>query len=221
MDETHFSQARQTMVDCQIRPTKVTDETIIDAFATVPREAFVGRNQRAIAYVDEDLPLPGGRCMMEPMVLARLIQALAIGKDDNILVVGAATGYGAAIIARLAGSVIAVETRTQMVEKAQETLVSIGTDNAVAIKGRLTEGFANEGPYDAILVEGAVEVMPERILEQLGNGGRLVAVWRPEDAAVGIASIWTKAGHDYVRKPLFDAQVPVLDEFRCKREFKF
>ena len=221
MDETHFIQARQTMVDCQIRPTKVTDETIIDAFATVPREAFVGRNQRAIAYVDEDLPLPGGRCMMEPMVLARLIQALTISKDDTVLVVGAATGYGTAIMARLAGSVIAVETRTQMVEKAQETLVSIGTDNAVAIKGRLTEGFANEGPYDAILIEGAVETMPERILAQLGNGGRLVAVWRPEGAAVGIASIWTKAGDDFVRKPLFDAQVPVLDEFRCKREFKF
>ena len=221
MDETHFSQARQTMVDCQIRPTKVTDENIIDAFATVPREAFVGRNQRAIAYVDEDLPLPGGRCMMEAMVLARLIQALAVGKDDNVLVVGASTGYGAAIMARLAGSVIAVETRTQMVEKAQETLVSIGTDNAVAIKGRLTEGFANEGPYDAILIEGAVETMPERILEQLGNGGRLVAVWRPEDAAVGVASIWTKAGNEFVRKPLFDAQVPVLDEFRCKRDFVF
>lgn len=221
MDETHFSQARQTMVDCQIRPTKVTDENIINAFATVPREAFVGRNQRAIAYVDEDLPLPGGRCMMEAMVLARLIQALAVGKDDNVLVVGAATGYGAAIMARLAGSVIAVETRTQMVEKAQETLVSIGTDNAVAIKGRLTEGFANEGPYDAILIEGAVETMPERILDQLGNGGRLVAVWRPEDAAVGIASIWTKAGNEFVRKPLFDAQVPVLDEFRCKRDFVF
>ena len=209
------------MVDCQIRPTKVTDENIIDAFATVPREAFVGRNQRAIAYVDEDLPLPGGRCMMEAMVLARLIQALAVGKDDNVLVVGAATGYGAAIMARLAGSVIAVETRTQMVEKAQEILVSIGTDNAVAIKGRLTEGFANEGPYDAILIEGAVETMPERILEQLGNGGRLVAVWRPEDAAVGVASIWTKAGNEFVRKPLFDAQVPVLDEFRCKRDFVF
>ena len=221
MDETHFSQARQTMVDCQIRPTKVTDENIIDAFASVPREAFVGRNQRAIAYVDEDLPLPGGRCMMEAMVLARLIQALAVGKDDNVLVVGAATGYGAAIMARLAGSVIAVETRTQMVEKAQETLVSIGTDNAVAIKGRLTEGFANEGPYDAILIEGAVETMPERILEQLGNGGRLVAVWRPEDAAVGVASIWTKAGNEFVRKPLFDAQVPVLDEFRCKRDCVF
>ena len=209
------------MVDCQIRPTKVTDENIINAFATVPREAFVGRNQRAIAYVDEDLPLPGGRCMMEAMVLARLIQALAVGKDDNVLVVGASTGYGAAIMARLAGSVIAVETRTQMVEKAQETLVSIGTDNAVAIKGPLTAGFAKERPYDAILIEGAVETMPERILEQLGNGGRLVAVWRPEDAAVGVASIWTKAGNEFVRKPLFDAQVPVLDEFRCKRDFVF
>ena len=145
MDNTHFSCARQTMVDCQIRPTKVTDEAIIDAFATVPREAFVGRNQRAIAYVDEDLPLPGGRCMMEPMVMARMIQAMQVSKGDNVLVIGAATGYGTAILGKLAGSVIAVETRTQMVEKAQETLVSIGTDNAVAIKGRLTDGFAKEG----------------------------------------------------------------------------
>ncbi|HCA92070.1 MAG TPA: protein-L-isoaspartate O-methyltransferase, partial [Alphaproteobacteria bacterium] len=103
------------MVDCQIRPTKVTDDRVIDAFASIPREAFVGRNQRAIAYVDEDLPLPGGRCMMEPMVLARLIQALSVEADDNVLVIGAATGYGAAILARLATSVIAVETRTQMV----------------------------------------------------------------------------------------------------------
>ena len=108
-----------------------------------------------------------------------------------------------------------------MVEKAQETLVSIGTDNAVAIKGRLTDGFAKEGPYDAILVEGAVETMSERILNQLGSSGRLVAVWRPADTAVGVASVWTMAGDDFVRKPLFDAQVPVLDEFRCKREFVF
>mgnify|MGYP002414199762 CR=1 FL=1 len=83
MDNTHFSLARQTMVDCQIRPTKVTDEAIIDAFATVPREAFVGRNQRAIAYVDEDLPLPGGRCMMEPMVMARMIRAMRDRPTEN------------------------------------------------------------------------------------------------------------------------------------------
>jgi len=221
MDDLHFSQARQTMVDCQLRPTKVTDERVIEAFASVPREAFVSRNQRAIAYIDEDLPLPGGRCMMEPMVLARMVQALAIESDDNVLVIGASSGYGAAIMARLAASVIAVETRAQMVEKSQETLVSIGADNAVAIKGRLTEGFADEAPYDAILIEGAVETVPERILEQLGNGGRLAAVWRPDGRAVGVASIWTQAGGSFVRKPLFDAQVPLLDEFRCKREFIF
>ena len=221
MDETHFIQARQTMVDCQIRPTKVTDDRVIDAFASIPREAFVGRNQRAIAYVDEDLPLPGGRCMMEPMVLARLIQALSVEADDNVLVIGAATGYGAASRARLATSVVAVETRAQMVEKAQETLVGIGTDNAVAIKGRLTDGFAKEGPYDGILIEGAVETVPERILDQLANGGRLVAVWRPDGHAVGVASVWTKASDKFVRRPLFDAQVPVLDEFRFKRDFVF
>jgi len=221
MDETQFKLARQTMVDCQIRPTKVTDDRVIDAFGSIPREAFVGRNQRAIAYVDEDLPLPGGRCMMEPMVLARMIQAMSVEADDNVLVIGAATGYGAAILARLATSVIAVETRTQMVEKAQETLVAIGTDNAVAIKGRLTDGFAKEGPYDCILIEGAVETVPERVLEQLSNGGRLVAVWRPDGNAVGVASVWTKAAGKFVRRPLFDAQVPVLDEFRCKRDFVF
>jgi len=158
---------------------------------------------------------------MEPMVLARMVQALAIESDDNVLVIGASSGYGAAIMARLAASVIAVETRAQMVEKSQETLVSIGADNAVAIKGRLTEGFADEAPYDAILIEGAVETVPERILEQLGNGGRLAAVWRPDGRAVGVASIWTQAGGSFVRKPLFDAQVPLLDEFRCKREFIF
>jgi len=221
MDETQFKLARQTMVDCQIRPTKVTDERVIDAFATIPREAFVGRNQRAIAYVDEDLPLPGGRCMMEPMVLARMVQALSVEADDNVLVIGGATGYGAAILARLAASVIAVETRAQMVEKAQETLVAAGIDNAVAIKGRLTDGFATEGPYDCILIEGAVETVPERVLEQLDNDGRLVAVWRPHGHAVGVASLWSQAAGKFVRRPLFDAQVPVLDEFRCKRDFVF
>ena len=92
MDNVEFAQARKTMVDCQIRPTKVTDERVIEAFGEVPREAFVGRHQRAIAYIDEDLPVPGGRCMMEPMVLARLIQALSVDADDNVLVIGC--GYG-------------------------------------------------------------------------------------------------------------------------------
>ena len=221
MDNVEFAQARRTMVDCQIRPTKVTDERVIAAFGEVPREAFVGRHQRAIAYVDEDLPVPGGRCMMEPMVLARLVQALSVDAGDNVLIVGCGTGYSAAILARIAASVIAVDTRASLVEKAQETLVSIGTDNAVAIKGRLADGFAKEGPSDAILREGAVETVPEQILAQMSDAGRLVAVWRPADHPVGVASLWSKAGDGFSRTPMFDAQVPLLDEFRAKQEFVF
>jgi protein-L-isoaspartate(D-aspartate) O-methyltransferase len=221
MDNCEFAQARKMMVDCQIRPTKVTDSRVLDAFGTIPREEFVSRHQRAIAYIDEDLQVPGGRCMMEPMVLARMIQALAVDADDNVLVVGCGTGYSAAILALMAGSVIAVETRAQMVEKAQETLVANGVDNAVAIKGRLTDGFAKEGPYDAILVEGSVEMIPDQLLNQLSARGTLVAVWRPAGHPVGVASLWTKSGDGFKRKPLFDAQVPLLDEFRSKREFVF
>ena len=221
MDNVEFAQARKTMVDCQIRPTKVTDERVIEAFGEVPREAFVGRHQRAIAYIDEDLPVPGGRCMMEPMVLARLIQALSVEADDNVLVIGCGTGYSAAILARIAASVIAVDTRSQLVEKAQETLVSIGTDNAVALKGRLTDGFAKEGPYDAILIEGAVETVPDQILAQMSGEGRLVAVWRPDGHPVGVASLWSKAGDGFSRMPLFDAQVPLLDEFRAQQEYVY
>ena len=221
MDDSEFAQARKIMVDCQIRPTKVTDTRILEAFGSIPREDFVSRHQRAIAYIDEDLPVPGGRCMMEPMVLARLIQALAVESDHNILVIGCGTGYSAAVLARVAGSVIAVETRGQLVEKAQETLVATGVDNAVAIKGRLTDGFAKEAPYDGILVEGSVETIPDQLLDQLAAGGRLVAVWRSAGHPVGVACQWTRAGDSYTRKPLFDAQVPLLDEFRSKREFVF
>ena len=126
MSQTNFETARKMMVDCQIRPSKVTNEHVLAAFLAVPREAFVGKSQRAIAYVDEDLPLPGGRNLMEPMILARLIQALEVRPGDSVLVVGCATGYGSAIMARLSGSVIAVEARSNLVEKAQETLVEHG-----------------------------------------------------------------------------------------------
>jgi len=221
MNDIQFETARQMMVDCQIRPNKVVDERVLDAFATIPREKFVNKQQRSIAYVDEDLPVSGGRCLMEPMVLARMMQALEIKPTDHALVVGAATGYGTAIMARLAGSVIAVETRTQLVEKAQETLVSIDVDNAAVIKGRLTEGCPKEGPYDRILIEGAVAQMPEQLLDQLTPKGRLLAIWRPSPRGAGVASVWCRANEGFARTPLFDAQVPLLEEFKAKEEFVF
>ena len=221
MSQTNFETARKMMVDCQIRPSKVTNENVLDAFLTVPREAFVGKSQRAIAYVDEDLPLPGGRNLMEPMILARLVQALEVRPGDSVLVVGAATGYGSAIMASLSGSVIAVEARTNLVEKAQETLVEHGIDNAAVIKSRLVDGYAAEAPYDCILVEGGVEFIPERLLQQLCPKGKLAAIYRPQSSPIGVASIWTRSGKMFVRTPLFDACVPNLDEFNKKPEFIF
>jgi len=221
MNQSPFEIARKMMVDCQIRPSKVTDQNVLDAFLTVPREAFVSKHQQAVAYIDEDLPLSNGRNLMEPMVLARLVQALEIRAGDNVLVVGAASGYGSAIIAHLAGSVIAVETRAQTVEKAQETLVAHGIDNAAVVKSRLVDGYADEGPYEQILVEGGVETMPNSLLQQLAPKGRLAAVYRPHDAPIGVASLWTRSGNGFTRKALFDACVPNLDEFNKKPEFTF
>ena len=221
MQNSSFAIARKTMVDCQLRPSKVTDPFILDAFMTTPREDFVGKQQRALAYVDEDLPLSGGRCLMEPMVLARLLQALKIRPDDNLLIVGAGCGYGTAVTAKLAGSVIAIETRANLVEKAQDVLVSIGIDNAAIVKSRLVDGYPDEGPYDRILIEGGVETVPDNLLKQLTPMGRLAAIYRKSGHPVGVASLWTRSGKDFTRTPLFDARVPNLDEFNARVEFSF
>jgi len=165
--------------------------------------------------------LSGGRCLMEPMVLARLLQALEIRPDDNLLIVGAGCGYGTAVAAKLAGSVIAIETRANLVEKAQDVLVSIGIDNAAIVKSRLVDGYPDEGPYDRILIEGGVETIPDSLLKQLTPKGRLVAIYRKPGHPVGVASVWTRSGKDFTRTPLFDARVPNLDEFNAKVEFSF
>jgi len=221
MPNNLFATARKTMVDCQLRPSKVTDQFILDAFMTIPREDFVGKQQRALAYVDEDLPLSGGRCLMEPMVLARLLQALEIRPDDSVLIVGAGCGYGTAVAAKLAGSVIAIETRANLVDKAQDVLVSIGIDNAAIVKSRLVDGYPEEGPYDRILIEGGVETVPVNLLKQLTPKGRLAAIYRKPGYPVGVASVWTRSGKEFTRTPLFDARVPNLDEFNAKVEFSF
>lgn len=221
MQNSSFATARKTMVDCQLRPSKVTDQFILDAFMKIPREDFVGKQQRALAYVDEDLPLSGGRCLMEPMVLARLLQALEIRPDDSVLIVGAGCGYGTAVAAKLAGSVIAIETRANLVDKAQDVLVSIGIDNAAIVKSRLFDGYPEEAPYDRILIEGGVETVPDSLLKQLTPKGRLAAIYRKPDHPVGVASVWTRSGKEFTRTPLFDARVPNLDEFNAKVEFSF
>ena len=146
-----------------------------------------------------------------------MIQSLELKPSDNVLLIGAATGYSAAILSHLCASVIAIDNRTAAVEKAQDNLNKLEIGNVAVLKSKLTEGYPAEGPYDAIIIEGGVETMPDALLAQLANDGRAVAVWRTSPRAQGEASIWTKSGGQFAtRRALFNAHVPTLTEFQAK-----
>ena len=221
MNDMQFATLRKSMVDSQIRPNKVIDEQVIEAFSTVPRELFVSRQMQELAYIDEDIHLSGGRFIIEAMVMARMIQALNLIPSDNVMCIGAGTGYGAAIMSSLAASVIAIETRTQMVEKAQQIVAGLEIGNVAVVKSRLQDGYPSEAPYQGIIIEGGVEHVPKALFDQLSDGGHLVSVLRPQSLNVGEATLWHKCNGHVTSKALFAAQVPVLDEFKLKPKFTF
>ncbi len=221
MNESHFESLRKAMIDSQIRPNKVIDERVINAFASVARELFVSKILQNQAYLDEDIQLSGGRFILEPMVMARLIQALELTAEQSVMIIGAGTGYTASVLSFLVNSVIAIETRTQMVEKAQDLVASLDIGNVAIIKSRLQDGFSSEAPYDAIIIEGGVEIMPDMLVNQLSENARLAAIWRPYGSQAGEASVWRKSGDTVTRTALFNAQVPVLEEFKEKAKFVF
>ena len=221
MAQTSFEVARKAMIDSQIRPNKVIDERVVAAFAQTPRELFVPKALRDVAYVDEDISLAGGRYLIEAMVMGRMLQALQLESHHNVLLIGAGTGYTAALLSQLCSSVIAIDNRAGAVEKTQEQLAQMEIGNVAVLKGKLTEGYASEGPYDAIVIEGGVETMPEALLEQLAAEGNCVAIWRTNSTIQGEASIWSRAGTGFLRKSLFNAQVPTLSEFKAKPSFVF
>lgn len=221
MNDMRYETLRKAMVNSQIRPNKVIDEQIIEAFSTVPRELFVNRQMQEMAYIDEDIHLSGGRFIIEAMVMARMIQALKLTPFDNVMCIGAGNGYGAAILSSLAASVIAVETRIQMVEKAQQLVASLDIGNVAVVKSRLQDGYPSEAPYQGIIIEGGVEYVPQALFDQLSDGGHLVTVLRPSDLNVGEAMLWLKLNDHVTPKALFTAQVPVFDEFKLKSKFSF
>ena len=221
MNDMHFAKLRKAMVDSQIRPNKVIDERVIRAFSNVPRELFVSRQMQELAYIDEDIQLSGGRVIIEAMVMARMIQAMKLTPSDNVMCIGAGTGYGAAILSSLAASVIAIETRTQMVEKAQQIVAGLDIGNVAVVKSRLQDGYPSEAPYQSIIIEGGVEYVPQVLFDQLSDGGHMVSVLRPQGLDVGEATIWHKRNGHVTPKALFTAQVPVLDEFKLKPKFMF
>ena len=209
------------MLESQIRPNKVIDELVLSAFSETPRELFVQKSMRDIAYIDEDLPLSNGRYLMEPMVLARLVQSLELKLSDNVMIIGVGTGYSAAIISKMVTSVIGIESRAPLIQKAESNLAQLDITNTVLFKERLQDGYIKEAPYNAILIDGGVSCVPNSILNQLAVDGKLVSIYRSDRTAAGEASSWMRSGDKFSRTCLFNAQVPTLEEFKEKPEFQF
>jgi protein-L-isoaspartate(D-aspartate) O-methyltransferase len=209
-----ISAARQNMVDGQVRPSDVTDVRIIDAMLAVPREAFVPQNKRALAYLDLDLDVSEGgqgqikRFLIKPVVLAKMLQAAEIKPTDRVLVVGCATGYAAAVIAQFVGQVTATEGDPAVAAKAVAVLAQIGCGNVAVRTAAAADGDPANGPYDVIVLNGATEIVPERLYRQLQNGGRLVGVFAMSQPPR--ATIVTSSHGDFGSRALFDAAVPVL-----------
>jgi protein-L-isoaspartate(D-aspartate) O-methyltransferase len=218
-----ISPARQNMVDGQVRPSDVTDLRIIDAMLAVPREVFVPENQRALAYLDLDLDVSDGgsakRFLIKPVVTAKMLQAADIKDTDNVLVAGGATGYTAALVARLAARVTATETDPAHAARASEVMAQLGFPNVTFRAAEAAAGDAANAPYDVIVLDGATEIVPEGLYGQLKEGGRLVGVFAMTTPAR--AMIVTHSHGDFGNRALFDAAVPVLPGLERRPAFVF
>ncbi len=212
------------MVESQVRPSDVTDRRIMRAMLEVPREAFVPTAMKPMAYMDGTIMLskaaPGApaRGMMAPRAFAKLVQLAEIGEGSIVLDVGCASGYSTAVLAKIAQTVVALEADAGLADTASKTLESLGFDNAAVVTGALDNGYGAEGPYDAIVIAGAVETMPAGLLDQLKDGGRLVAV------TAGLpprATVWRRIGRSFDRREMFEAAAPAVPGFEAKREFVF
>jgi protein-L-isoaspartate(D-aspartate) O-methyltransferase len=215
-----YAVARYKMVQNQIRTNRVTDPLIIAAMSELPRERFVSDASRGIAYVDEDVPLGGGRYLIEPLVTALLLQAAEIDADDVALDVGCGTGYSSAIIARMASAVVALESDPDLAAGAARTLADLGLNTASVVIGPLREGWPAQAPYDAIVFSGAVSAVPPAITEQLAEGGRMVTVIAAEKG-IGCGTLFLRRGGTVSRWPLFEASIPLLPEFASEPTFRF
>ncbi|WP_323007637.1 protein-L-isoaspartate O-methyltransferase [Pseudorhodobacter sp.] len=214
---TDFALRRTMMVDTQVRPSDVTKFPIIDAMLVVPREAFVGADQLEVAYAGNNLPLAPGRVMLEARSFAKLLDAVDVQPDETVLDLGCGYGYSTAVVARLAEAVVAIEEDEAMVADAQGRLSAHDVDNAAVIVGPLAAGAAKHGPFDVILIEGAVETVPEMLLAQLKDGGRIAAIFM--EGSLGVARIGHKGAQGVTWRYAFNASAPVLPGFQKTTAF--
>ncbi|MCF1710927.1 protein-L-isoaspartate O-methyltransferase [Tabrizicola sp. J26] len=214
---TDFATRRTMMVDTQVRPSDVTKFPIIEAMLTIPREAFVPASLREAAYVGENLEIAPNRVVLDPRTLAKILDAVDISPSDLVLDVGCGLGYSSAVVARLAEAVIAVEEDAALVSEAELALAGQGVDNVVVFTGPLSAGSGKHGPYDVILLQGAVETVPESLLAQLKNGGRIAAIFM--SGALGTVQIGLKADGVVTWRSVFNASAPVLPGFEARHAF--
>ncbi len=206
-----FKAARTAMVDRQVRPADVTDYAIIEAMLTTPRERYAPKAYRSVAYAGEHIPLGEGRVALDCRTFAKMLEAADIGPDDLVLDLAPGLGYSIAVIGRLAAAAVGIEPDEAMATNSAETLDALGVDNAVVTVGDPIEGDADHGPFDVIILNGAVEHVPRNLLCQLKDGGRLVAIWR--EGALGQCRITRRIGDTFNTRRVFDASAPVLSGF--------
>lgn len=212
-----YTARRVMMVDTQVRPSDVTKFPIIEAMLSVPREAFVPADRSEAAYVGENVPLAPGRVVLEARTLAKMLDALDIQPGELVLDIGTGLGYSAAVIARLAEAVVAVEEDETLAAGATRALAAQGVDNAAVMVAGLAAGAPKHRPYDAITLQGGVEVVPEALLAQLKDGGRIGVVFM--EGALGKVKIGYKEGGRMTWRFAFNATAPVLPGFAAARSF--
>ncbi|MDP5334924.1 MAG: protein-L-isoaspartate O-methyltransferase [Paracoccaceae bacterium] len=214
---TDYAARRTTMVDTQVRPSDVTKFPIIEAMLSIRREEFVPDNRREAAYVGENLDIGAGRVMLEPRTLAKMLDAVDVQRDEMVLDLGCGLGYSSAVVARLAEAVVAVESIEALASDAQDILSREGADNVILHQGPLAEGAAQHGPYDVIVIQGAVAELPVSILDQLKDGGRIACLFM--EGALGVVRIGYKLDGGISWRFAFNASAPVLAGFEKQAAF--
>ncbi len=218
-----FAAARTHMIESQLRPNKITDDNLLAAITAMPREVFVPDDKRAFAYIDEDIDIGFGRTLLAPLTIATMLQALQIQPADRVLDIGAGTGYAAALLNDIAGEVIALESDPALTRAIQQNRQTFSLENMNAVQGALCDGFANHSPYQVILIEGAVQWVPEKIIHQLAEGGRLACIVYPPGETFGRQGeirIYTKTATSITETVIADAAAPLLPGFNLRPQFE-
>ncbi|MEL6476939.1 MAG: protein-L-isoaspartate O-methyltransferase [Pseudomonadota bacterium] len=211
--------ARQAMVDCQIRPSDVTNYAVIEAMLWAPREIFVPHGRREVAYAEAEVELAPGRALLMPRTLAKMIEAADIGSGDLVLDLCPGTGYSTALLARMAEVVVAVEPDATLAARAETLLAELEVDNAVVSTGDPALGDREHGPYDVVFLNGSVERVPDALVDQIKQGGRLVTIM--QSGATGHCHRMVRAGEGVSSRAIFDADGPLLPGFAREKQFTF